>query len=47
MNTTQDDDDMSEAEDQTNQPPETAKNYWVNNVLATSRILHFTDKNKS
>ena len=36
MNTTKDDDDTSQAEDQTNQPPEPTQNDWVNIVMATS-----------
>ena len=46
MNTTQDDDNMSQAEDQTNQPPWPAQKDWVNNVTATSCIYHFTGHDK-
>ena len=44
MKTTQDDEDMSEAEEQTNQSPEPEQNYWADNVIATSRIYSFTGK---
>ena len=36
MNTTQDDDDMSETDDRTKQPPGPAQNDWLNNIIATS-----------